>query len=86
MIRRWHHQREGKALPSSGVGVESSSGGDEAVGIKQEGARTRLENAVERKVTLAELWKAKPHHIQLLIQAVYDVLPNPSNLHTWGKA
>lgn len=57
-----------------------------AVGMKQQGAWTRWENAVERKVTWADLWKAEPHRIKFLIQAVYDVLPSPSNLHTWGIA
>lgn len=57
-----------------------------AVGMKQQGAWTRWENAVERKVTWAELWKAEPQRIKFLIQAVYDVLPSPSNLHTWGIA
>ena len=57
-----------------------------AVGMKQKGAWTRWENTVERKVTWAELWKAEPHRIKFLIQAVYDVLPCPSNLHTWGLA
>ncbi|XP_051928401.1 uncharacterized protein LOC127604984 [Hippocampus zosterae] len=57
-----------------------------AVGMKQQGAWTRWENAVERKVTWAELWKAEPQRVKFLIQAVYDVLPSPSNLHTWGIA
>ena len=54
--------------------------------MKQQGAWTRWENVVDRKVTWAELWKAEPHRIKFLIQAVYDVLPSPSNLHTWGLA
>ncbi|XP_030004234.1 uncharacterized protein LOC115429122 [Sphaeramia orbicularis] len=57
-----------------------------AVGMKQQGAWTRWENVVERKVTWAEIWKAEPHRIKFLIQAVYDVLPSPSNLHSWGLA
>ena len=57
-----------------------------AVGMKQQGAWTRWENAVERRVTWAELWKAEPQRIKFLIQAVYDVLPSPSNLHIWGIA
>lgn len=57
-----------------------------AVGMKQQGAWTRWEKAVEMKVTLAEFWKAEPHCIKFLIQAVYDVLPSPSNLRVWGKA
>lgn len=31
-----------------------------------------------------DLWWAEPHRIKFLVQAVYDVLPSPSNLHTWG--
>ncbi|XP_053332775.1 uncharacterized protein LOC128506382 [Clarias gariepinus] len=57
-----------------------------AVEMRLQGAWTRWENAVERKVTWTEIWKAEPHRIKFLIQAVYDVLPSPSNLHTWGIA
>lgn len=53
-----------------------------AVGMKHQGAWTRWENGVEKKVTWTEIWKAEPHLIEFLIQAVYDVLPSPSNLHT----
>ena len=41
---------------------------------------------MERKVTWTEIWSAEPQRIKFLIQAVYDVLPSPSNLHTWGLA
>ncbi|XP_061733213.1 uncharacterized protein LOC133536595 [Nerophis ophidion] len=54
-------------------------------GMRQQGAWTRWEQASERKVTWTELWKAEPHRIKFLIQAVYNVLPSPSNLFTWGK-
>ncbi|XP_061772124.1 uncharacterized protein LOC133562186 [Nerophis ophidion] len=54
-------------------------------GMRQQGAWPRWEQASERKVTWTELWKAEPHRIKFLIQAVYDVLPSPSNLFTWGK-
>ncbi len=40
---------------------------------------------IKRKVTWAELWKVEPQRIKFLIQAVYDVLPSPSNLHICGK-
>ena len=56
------------------------------VGMKQQGSWTRQENAVQTRVTWAELLKAEPHRIKFLIQEVYDVLPSPSNLHTWGLA
>ncbi len=56
-----------------------------AVGMKQQGAWTRWEKAIDRKVTWTELWKAEPHRIKFLIMSVYDVLLSPSNLHLWGK-
>ncbi|XP_063054019.1 uncharacterized protein LOC134448252 [Engraulis encrasicolus] len=56
------------------------------VGMRQQGAWTRWENALERKVTWTDIWRAEPHRIKFLVQAVYDVLPSPSNLHTWGLA
>lgn len=55
------------------------------VGMRQQGAWTQWEIAIERKVTWAELWKADPQRISFLIQAVYDVLPSPSNFHIWRK-
>ncbi|KAL4008469.1 hypothetical protein ACER0C_002321 [Sarotherodon galilaeus] len=57
----------------------------QVVQLRQQGAWTRWEQAVERKVTWNELWKAEPQRIKFLIRAVYDVLPSPSNLFTWGK-
>jgi len=35
-------------------------------------------------VSWAELWRAVPHTIKVLILAVHDILPSPSNLHIWG--
>ena len=55
-----------------------------AVGMRQQGAWTRWEQVVERKISWADLWRAEPHRIKFLVQAVYDVLPSPSNLHSWG--
>ena len=55
-----------------------------AVGMRQQGAWTRWEQVVERKISWTDLWRAEPHRIKFLIQAVYDVLPSPSNLHYWG--
>ena len=54
------------------------------VGMRQQGDRTRWEQAVERKVSWGERWTVEPHRIKFLIQAVYDVLPSPSNLHIRG--
>ncbi len=50
-----------------------------AVGMRQQGVWTKWEQVVERKFTWTDLWWAEPHHIKFLVQAVYDVLPSPSN-------
>jgi len=55
------------------------------VGMRQQGAWTRWEQAVECKVSWGELWKSEPRRITFLIQPVYDVLPSPSNFFCWGK-
>ena len=56
------------------------------VGMSKQGAWTRWEHAEPRKITWTELWRAEPLRIKFLIQSVYDVLPSPANLHTWGLA
>lgn len=35
-------------------------------------------------MTWTELWKTEPHHFKFLVKSVYDVLPSPANLFTWG--
>ncbi|XP_056127556.1 uncharacterized protein LOC130105540 [Rhinichthys klamathensis goyatoka] len=54
------------------------------VGMSKQGAWTKWEQTAGRKITWAELWKAEPHHFKFLVQSVYDVLPSPANLFTWG--
>ena len=56
------------------------------VSMRQQGASTRWEGALERKLTWNDIWKAEPQHIKFMVQAVYDVLPSPANLHVWGKS
>lgn len=55
------------------------------VAMRQQGALTRWEQAVEQKVLWPELWKAESHGIMFSSQLIYDVLPSPSNLLCWGK-
>lgn len=54
-------------------------------GMRQQGASTLWERATELKVTWTELWRSVPQRLKFLDQAVYDVLPSPSNLFCWGK-
>lgn len=56
-----------------------------AVGLKRQGAWTRWESTLQRKVTWANIMQADFHRIRFLVQAVYDTLSSPANLHLWGK-
>ncbi|XP_038147774.1 uncharacterized protein LOC119787807 [Cyprinodon tularosa] len=54
------------------------------VGMSKQGAWTKWEHVSSRKITWTDVWRAEPHHFRFLVQAVYDVLPSPTNLFTWG--
>lgn len=56
------------------------------VRMSKQGVWTRWEHVEPRKITWAKLWRAEPLWTKFLIQSVYDVLPSPANLHTWGLA
>ncbi|KAI2645803.1 Regulatory protein RecX [Labeo rohita] len=57
-----------------------------AVGLRQQGAWTRWESTLQRRITWANILQADFHRVRFLVQAVYDVLPTPANLHVWGKS
>ncbi|XP_077380867.1 uncharacterized protein LOC144020874 [Festucalex cinctus] len=57
-----------------------------AVGLRQQGAWTRWESVLQRKVTWSNIMQADFHRVRFLVQAVYDALPSPANLHVWGKS
>ena len=56
------------------------------VGLCRQGAWTRLENFVKRKISWSDIWHADGSRLKFLVQSVYDVLPSPANLFTWGKS
>ena len=56
------------------------------VSMRQQGASSRWEGTLERKLTWNDIWKAEPQRIKFMVQAVYDVLPSPANLQVWGKS
>ena len=55
------------------------------VGLGQQGAWTRWESMLQRKITWSSIMQADFHRVRFLVQAVYDALPSPANLHVWGK-
>ena len=54
------------------------------VGLSQLGAWTRWEDIEKKRITWSDCWRPDFSEIQFLIKSVY-VLPNPTNLHIWGK-
>lgn len=41
---------------------------------------------LQRKVTWSNIMQTDFHCIQFLVQAVYDALTSPANVHVWGKS
>ncbi|KAI4893046.1 hypothetical protein NFI96_026080, partial [Prochilodus magdalenae] len=83
--RPLYNQVQGKVQDEVRAGVEEALT-SQMVGMRQQGAWMRWEQALDRKITWSELWKAQPHQIKFMVQSVYDVLPSPSNLFCWGLA
>lgn len=48
-----------------------------SVGLWQQGAWT---------ITWSNIMQADFHCVQFLVQAIYDALPSPTNLHVWRKS
>ena len=41
---------------------------------------------MKRRISWSEIWHANASRLKFLVQSVYDVLPSPANLFTWGKS
>ena len=57
---------------------------DTAVGQRKQSAWTKWENAKDTAVTWRGLKHVEPKKLSFLIEALYDALPTPVNLHAWG--
>lgn len=66
--------------------IEEEARHARAVGMRQQGDWTRWEEARPRKVTWGDMWKMDGGKLSFLLRSVYDLLPSPSNLCTWGLA
>ncbi len=56
----------------------------QAASQRKQGAWLNWDGVAARKISWQELWKKEQHLVKFLIRAVYDQLPTPSNLVTWG--
>lgn len=74
-----------KCEDQAGYGAGGSSDLKSARAVEQgsRGAWTKW-NLPKRKVTWTEPWQLVPYHISFLLRSVYNTLPLPSPLHTWG--
>jgi hypothetical protein len=55
-----------------------------AVGMKQQGRWMNWEGVRPVKLGWNEIWKMESSRLQFKLKSVYDVLPSPTNLATWG--
>lgn len=55
-----------------------------AVGMRKQGSWMNWEGARQRKLTWKDIWYTEPQRLQFNLKSVYDVLPSPTNLATWG--
>lgn len=56
------------------------------VAMDQQTALTNWDHAFAWKITWTEWWKSEPAKVKFLTWVVYNVLPSPSNLHSWSLA
>ena len=54
------------------------------IALGQQGAWTKWQNVVQRKILWADFWRPNFYSTTSLRQAVYDTLPSPANLNIWG--
>nr|XP_022314167.1 uncharacterized protein LOC111118822 [Crassostrea virginica] len=55
-----------------------------AVGMKKQGRWLNWEGVRPVKLGWNDIWKMEPSRLQFKLKSVYDVLPSPTNLATWG--
>lgn len=85
LLQKSQRKGEAQAHPGGGMcrggggSVQQNGGHVHAGGLDQLGAYT----VAGCKITWA-LWKAEPYHFKFLVQSVYNVIPSPANLFTWG--
>lgn len=72
--------------PGDGAGRHRTGENQQDGYHAQQGAWTRWEVALERKLTWTDIWQAEPQCIKFMVRAVYDMLPSPAKLHVWGKS
>lgn len=66
--------------------AEEESRHVKAVAMNKQGSWTRWRSTRERALTWQDIWSMEGHRIKFLLCSVYDILPIPSNLHSWGLA
>ena len=64
--------------------TEDEAGQVKAVGMKKQGEWTNWEEVKQREIKWPQLFHMEQSRVSFLLRSVYDVLPSPTNLHTWG--
>ena len=64
--------------------MEEESRQAHAVTMRKQGSWLHWEAALTRKLNWNDIWRMEGPRISFLLRSVYDVLPSPTNLCTWG--
>ncbi|XP_069118928.1 uncharacterized protein [Argopecten irradians] len=85
--KKWRtsNQEERRHLVQKEVrAMEEQSRMVRATGMKKQGNWLNWEGARLKKLSWNDIWCMEPQRLQFQLKSVYDVLPTPSNLATWG--
>ena len=52
--------------------------------MKKQGIWLNWEEVIPVKLGWNDIWKMEPSRLQFKLKSMYDVLPSPTNLATWG--
>ncbi|XP_052218246.1 uncharacterized protein LOC127835860 [Dreissena polymorpha] len=66
--------------------MEEESRLTRAVTLRKQGKWLNWEGVPQRKLTWNAIWTMESDRLSFLFKSVYDVLPSPTNLVTWGLA
>ncbi|CAC5414709.1 unnamed protein product [Mytilus coruscus] len=64
--------------------IEEESSNIKTRGMKQQGSWLNWQGARSRALAWSEILSMEGYRLSFLLRSVYDVLPSPSNLYTWG--
>ena len=66
--------------------MEEESRQAKAAALGKQSRHLNWDGVQARKINWSEMWTMDRTRLSFLLKSVYDVLPSPTNLRTWGLA